>query len=47
MNLIADLMWIAGAAVSLGFIVYGGFLLSFAPRLPESAPAARLLRHAS
>ena len=40
MNLIADLMWIAGAALSIGFIAYGGFLLVFAPRLPE--PALRL-----
>lgn len=48
MTLIADLTWIAGAALSLGFIVYGGFLLGFllgfVPRLPVPAPR---LRHAS
>ena len=42
MNLIADLMWIAGAAVSLGFVVYGGFLLLFVPRLADEAPRLRL-----
>jgi hypothetical protein len=42
MNLIADLMWIAGAALSLGFIVYGGCLLLFVPRLPDAAPRLRL-----
>ena len=42
MNLIADLMWIAGAALSLGFIVYGGFLLLFVPRMADEAPHLRL-----
>ena len=42
MNLLIDLMWMAGAALSLGFIAYGGFLLLFVPRLAVETPRLRL-----
>lgn len=38
MNLITDLLWITGAALSLGFLAYGAFLLAFV-REPKSTPA--------
>ena len=48
MNLMTDLFWIAGAALSLGFLVYGAFLLMFAPKSTETrATAAPRLHLAS
>ena len=48
MNLLTDLMWIAGAALSLGFLAYGAFLLFFvAKSKPERATATPRLRLAS
>jgi len=35
MGFMTDLFWIAGAALSLGFVSYGAFLLLF---LPHSDP---------
>jgi hypothetical protein len=35
MGFMTDLFWIAGAALSLGFVAYGAFLLLF---LPKSDP---------
>ena len=36
MNLMTDLFWIAGAALSLGFLAYGAFLLFFVPKSLET-----------
>jgi hypothetical protein len=48
MNLLIDLLWIAGAALSLGFVAYGAFLLLFVSRSkPVDATATRRLRLAS
>jgi hypothetical protein len=42
MDLIADLMWIAGTALSLGFMAYGAYLVLVAPHLPiEVRPRLR------
>lgn len=38
MNLMTDLLWITGAALSLGFIAYGAFLIAFVQQ-PKSTPA--------
>jgi hypothetical protein len=37
MNLLTDLFWILGSALSLGFVVYGGFVVLFVPR-PAAGP---------
>ena len=48
MNLVIDLMWIAGAALSLGFIAYGASLLLFLPKsISTRATAAPRLHLAS
>jgi len=47
MNLATDLFWMAGAAVSLGFLAYGAFLLMFAPKTKTRATAAPRLYLAS
>ena len=48
MNLVTDLFWLAGAALSFGFLAYGAFLLFFVPRLnPTPAHFAPRLRLAS
>ena len=43
MNHMLDLLWMAGAAVSLGFIFYGAFL---GLALPRGASEPRTLSHA-
>ena len=43
MNFLTDLLWIAGAALSLGFLAYGAFLLLFAPQ-PKQTRATRAAR---
>ena len=48
MNFLVDLLWIAAASLSLGFVAYGAFLLFFLPRPdPIRATAAPRLRLAS
>jgi hypothetical protein len=44
MNDAFDLLWMAGAAVSLGFIFYGAFL---GLALQRGAPKQRTLSHAA
>jgi hypothetical protein len=44
MNNILDLLWLAGAAVSLGFILYGAFL---GLALQRGAPERRILYKAA
>jgi len=46
MNLVTDLFWMAGAALSIGFLAYGAFLLLFVPR-SVPLPVALRLRLAS
>ncbi|HTM61626.1 MAG TPA: hypothetical protein VL199_14825 [Burkholderiales bacterium] len=38
MNLMTDLLWMVGAALSLGFLAYGAFLLAFVQQF-HSTPA--------
>jgi len=48
MNFLVDLLWIAAAALSLGFVAYGACLLFFVPKPdPTRATAAPRLRLAS
>jgi hypothetical protein len=48
MTLMTDLLWIAGAALSLGFLAYGAFLLFFVPKSDTTrVTAAPRLRPAS
>ena len=48
MNFLVDLLWIAAAALSLGFLAYGALLLFFVPKTdPLRATAAPRLRLAS
>ena len=48
MNLISDLLWIAGAALSLGFLAYGACLLAFVQQFKSTpATAAPRLHFAS
>jgi len=44
MNMILDLLWTVGAALSLGFIVYGAFL---GLALQRGAPERRALSQAA
>jgi len=48
MGFLTDLFWIAGAALSLGFVAYGACLLFFVPQSnPDRASAEPRLRLAS
>ena len=48
MNFLVDLLWIAAATLSLGFVAYGACLLFFVPKPdPTRATAAPRLRLAN